>query len=86
MSCGWKYSRAKRDARNAVAYPAHRAVAKAIEQGVLPRPATLRCVDCGRGAECYDHREYAKPLQVDAVCRRCNIRRGPAIDSGAIRV
>jgi hypothetical protein len=56
----------------------HNAVARAIKQGALPRPATMDCTDCGKPAAQFDHRDYTKPLQVEPVCRRCNILRGPA--------
>lgn len=62
---------------------AHLEVSRARIRGDLPNPSTLKCVDCGAPACQYDHREYAKPLEVDAVCRSCNVRRGPAIDSKA---
>jgi hypothetical protein len=58
--------------------PAATAVAREIREGRLPRPSTLVCVDCGRPAEQYDHRDYTKPLQVEPVCRSCNVIRGPA--------
>lgn len=64
--------------RHAITKPAHLAVARAIRKGELPHPTTLKCVDCGEPAKCYDHRDYEKPLEVEAVCRRCNSRRGPA--------
>lgn len=57
---------------------AHFAVARAIRIGELKRPAEFACVDCGKPAEHYDHRDYSKPLEVQPVCRRCNFRRGPA--------
>ena len=53
-------------------------VSAAIKDGRLAPPSARACVDCGRTAEQYDHRDYFKPLKVDAVCRRCNLRRGPA--------
>lgn len=53
------------------------AVAKAIREGRLPKPATARCVDCGAAAREYDHRDYSRPLDVQPVCRICNVRRGP---------
>lgn len=59
-------------------YLAHQAVAKARKQGLLPDPKTLQCEDCSAKAIEYDHRDYSKPLSVSAVCRRCNLRRGPA--------
>jgi len=52
-------------------------VAKAIKRGELKRPAEQSCVDCGKAAEQYDHRDYSKPLDVEPVCRTCNARRGP---------
>jgi hypothetical protein len=51
-------------------------VSWAVEIGLLPRANTLMCVDCGKRAFCYDHRDYAKPLEVDPVCGRCNVLRG----------
>lgn len=57
---------------------AHAEVARAVARGLLPRPNTMVCADCGDPAEVYDHRDYAKPLEVEAVCQLCNQRRGPA--------
>lgn len=56
---------------------AHRAVKKAIKEGKLKRAARHKCVDCGKQAECYDHRDYDKPLDVVPVCFSCNVLRGP---------
>jgi hypothetical protein len=59
--------------------PAHAAVMAAVQLGQLPRlDGAVSCVDCGQPAHVYDHREYAKPLDVVPVCRSCNFRRGPA--------
>lgn len=38
----------------------------------------ILCVDCGKRATQYDHRDYSKPLDVKPVCRSCNLYRGPA--------
>lgn len=57
---------------------AHKAVNKAVRAGILPKVSTQVCVDCGKPACDYDHRDYGKPLEVDPVCRSCNRRRGPA--------
>jgi Zn finger protein HypA/HybF involved in hydrogenase expression len=54
------------------------AVRKAIRIGMLKSPALLPCADCGGEATQYDHRNYAKPLEVEPVCRSCNARRGVA--------
>ena len=59
-------------------YLAHQAVAKARKQGLLADPRTLMCSDCEAQAIEYDHRDYSQPLVVSAVCRRCNLKRGPA--------
>lgn len=48
--------------------------------GVLPYlNGKIKCVDCGRPARIYDHRDYSKPLDVEAVCDQCNGRRGPGL-------
>lgn len=57
---------------------AHTAVNLAVKRGELPPVKTLLCADCGAPACDYDHRDYAKPLEVDPVCRKCNRARGPA--------
>lgn len=67
-------------------YLAHRAVANAIAGGSLKPPATCACVDCGVIAEQYDHRDYNRPLDVEPVCRKCNVRRGPAVGSPSQRM
>lgn len=66
-------------------YQAHKAVARARARGQLQAPSELECVDCGVPAIEYDHRDYSRPLDVEAVCRRCNLKRGPAIGSLAYR-
>ena len=58
-----------------------RAVAKAIRQGLLPRADTCICADCGAAASEWEHRDYLKPLDVEPICRSCNNKRGPALDS-----
>ena len=55
------------------------AVQQAVKKGILPLVKTLFCIDCEKPAECYDHRDYNKPLDVVPVCRKCNYRRGSAI-------
>lgn len=73
------------DQRAAIAGPALRAVQAAKKRGELAYlPDGTPCVDCGAEAMVYDHREYAKPLDVEPVCVSCNKRRGPAIDSAAL--
>ena len=54
-------------------------VNQAVKKGILPHVSTLICVDCGKIAQCYEHRDYNKPLEVEPTCKGCNIRRGPAI-------
>jgi len=39
----------------------------------------IECVDCGLRAVNYEHRDYNKPEEVDPICVKCNIKRGPAI-------
>jgi len=56
------------------------AVAVAVAIGVLPslRSGAVPCQDCGKPATQYDHRDYAKPLEVEPVCGRCNLKRSAA--------
>lgn len=51
-----------------------------VRAGRIANPKTLKCVDCGKRAQCYDHRDYAKPLEVNPVCRSCNKFRGPGLN------
>lgn len=53
-------------------------VARAIKEGQLPRPETLRCVYCGGRAICYDHRNYHLHLDVVPACDSCNHLQPPA--------
>lgn len=81
--CYWSHWREL----HAITYPAQRAVLKAIKAGALPKlDGSIACVDCGAAAAVYDHREYAKPLEVAPVCRGCNVRRGPAKETAPLVV
>lgn len=51
----------------------------AVRVGFLPHPLDFKCVDCGNPAQCYDHRDYSKPLDVVPVCLPCNASRGRGI-------
>ena len=62
--------------RARTAYRAHHAVKKEVDAGRLPQVTTLLCVDCGKQAFCYDHRDYRRPLDVDPVCKSCDVKRG----------
>jgi hypothetical protein len=67
---------------------AHYTVSTAVRYGILPRlDGTIACVDCGKAAQEYDHRDYARPLEVAPVCKSCNRRRGTASwpDAGQIQ-
>ena len=61
-------------------------VSRAISNGILKHPSKLKCVDCGKKAQCYDHRDYAKPLDVVPVCSPCNVKRGTAIGFGSLGI
>jgi hypothetical protein len=56
------------------------AVNMAVQAGALAplSGGEAQCVDCGRVATIYEHRDYRKLLQVVPVCRGCNQKRGPA--------
>jgi hypothetical protein len=59
---------------------AHQAVHVAVQNGRLSPATSQACADCGTPAFGYDHRDYAQPLDVAPVCRRCNRKRGRAIN------
>jgi hypothetical protein len=59
---------------------AHHQVARAIRLGHMKPAREFGCTDCPAPAIEYDHRDYSKPLTVDPVCRRCNLKRGPALN------
>lgn len=52
----------------------------AKRKGELPKlnEIVVACMDCGKRATVYDHRDYSKPLEVSPVCDSCNLRRGQA--------
>lgn len=57
---------------------ARQQVSDAVKRGALPAPRSLPCVDCGKGAEEYDHylgyeREHF--LHVQPVCIACHNKR-----------
>ena len=61
-----------------LAVQARLAVQRAVGSGDLPKlDGSVACVDCGKPARNYDHRDYRKPLDVDPVCVSCNKQRGP---------
>jgi hypothetical protein len=57
---------------------AHAVVSVARRRGDITPPACA-CADCGEPAQEWDHRDYRKPLELEAVCRKCNRSRGPAL-------
>ena len=56
-----------------------RAVKREIREGRLCPPTEFACVDCGKPATAYEHRDYNLPLDVVPTCRPCNAKRGYAI-------
>jgi DNA-directed RNA polymerase subunit RPC12/RpoP len=64
-----------RNRRASLVYRAHNAVSQAVANGLIPRASEYHCMDCGKPAQAWDHRDYRKPLDVEAVCDRCNHRR-----------
>jgi len=54
-------------------------VSLCVRRGDLCRLYTSDVLcQCGEKAYCYEHRDYSKPLEVEAVCDSCNALRGPA--------
>jgi hypothetical protein len=71
---------------------AHYLITKGIRDGVLDdlRYGTTSCYyssdGCTNKAEVYEHRDYAKPLEVDPACRSCNGRLGRATISDPVYI
>lgn len=63
------------------AYAAVQRVKYAVKRGELAdlKMDYVKCTDCDNRATVYDHADYRKPLEVEPVCRSCNIQRGPAL-------
>lgn len=80
---GFPYPSAPRDRARYRAWQARASliIGSSIRNGVLvkAKDSGLLCVDCGVKAECWEHRDYGKPLDVVACCNTCNMRRGKAI-------
>lgn len=66
-------------ARDVLVKRAQQAIAQAIRRGDLKPAKNRRCVDCGRHAYAYDHRDYREPLKVEPVCNFCHHARGPGL-------
>ena len=62
------------------AHKARDTLAYAKVMGKLPRADTMLCVDCGKQADRYDHRDYRRPLDVEPVCLKCNAARGEGMN------
>jgi hypothetical protein len=60
-------------------FDAHKMVELAVRLGYLKPVSECLCVQCGAQATDYDHRDYNKPLEVEPLCRGCNVTRPPAI-------
>lgn len=58
---------------------ARRLINKMIRKGLLQPAIEFACVDCGKPAQVWEHRDYNKPLDVVPVCKPCNAMRGEAI-------
>lgn len=54
------------------------AVNRIVSAGAISMARSCKCVDCGRDAHAYDHRDYSRPLDIEPVCASCNAKRGPA--------
>lgn len=67
-------------AKPVTVHEAHVIVRRAIWRGILPTLQGQICADCEAPATEYDHRNYHYPLQVQAVCHACNLKRGPGLN------
>lgn len=75
VECDAKYNK---KIKGTPGYEAKKHIYIAVRAGRIKPARGLFCVDCGKQAAVYDHRDYSKPLDVEPVCRSCNAKRGPA--------
>lgn len=55
-------------------------VCREIKRGTIAKlDGAVSCLDCGKPAAVYDHRDYNRPLEVEPVCNGCNRERGRAL-------
>lgn len=56
-------------------------IQRAIKDGAIEnlKVTYKQCVDCGKRALVWEHRDYEKPLDVVPCCYACNSKRGSAI-------
>lgn len=64
-----------RMARFRVQQNAYKELLKARCHGLVEPWFGKSCEDCGKPAQCHDHRDYTKPLEVAPVCNSCNAKR-----------
>lgn len=57
---------------------AYRIICGLIKYHGMPKASEMPCLDCGKDAEVYDHRDYLKPYEFESVCYKCNYKRGKA--------
>ena len=57
----------------------HQYISYAVRTKIVPRAKDCICIDCGKSAYCYDHRDYSKPTEIEPVCGRCQGLRGPGL-------
>lgn len=78
---------AERIAYRRAMFRACQIVCRAIKAGKITdlKKVYVACSDCGNArATTYEHRDYAKPLEVDPVCQSCNMKRGAATISSPV--
>lgn len=46
-----------------------------IHKKLISKPGNYKCVDCGKPAVHWEHRDYSKPMSIEPVCRSCNKKR-----------
>jgi len=73
-------TRTKGQERKAVFISALKAQAQSIaiyatRTGKMPKAAKCACVHCGEQARENHHEDYAKPLEVMPLCKKCHVER-----------
>lgn len=67
---------------------AHAAVSAMVIAGLVKKlPCDgINCVDCGKQATHWEHRDYRKPQEIEPICKSCNTKRGHAMTAYAAKL
>lgn len=64
-----------REYKDTARMKASNAIRRLIQNGTIPHPNFITCMDCGESAAHYHHPDYSEPESVVALCALCHKKR-----------